>query len=83
MFIIELIKRLHYPLATVKKTLLLTLQSLFEHHDKPKQFILDYNLYAIVKNLGRERQGLVLLNSISNSLLSSMIECIVSEEEEA
>ncbi|RYH14049.1 hypothetical protein EON65_34265 [archaeon] len=68
-FIAALVRRLKAPQeAIVLRTLLKMLQLLHQHHSCPRQFVLDHDLYALVKEFARS-EAQVLVCQIANRLL--------------
>jgi hypothetical protein len=68
LYVSALVKRLVGSEAIVLRSLLRMLQLLHQHHPFPRQFVLDYNLYAIVRSFARD-ESQVLVFQMANRLL--------------
>jgi hypothetical protein len=69
-YVSALVKRLKTPQeAIVLRSLLKMLQLLHQYHPCPRQFVLDNNLYKIVKEYA-ESEGQVLVCQLANRLLA-------------
>ena len=54
LFITEVVHRLTYPKAIVRKNLLMIVKCLYKHHTDRLSMAVDFNLYAIVKQLAKD-----------------------------
>jgi hypothetical protein len=68
LYVSALVKRLVGSEAIVLRSLLRMLQLLHQHHPFPRQFVLDHNLYAIVRSFARD-ESQVLVFQMANRLL--------------
>jgi serine/threonine protein kinase len=71
LFVMEIIERIKYPKAIVRKNLLNMLKQLFDKHDNKRQFVLVYNLYPVVQNLAADNV-MILVKEISSKLLKDI-----------
>lgn len=67
-FVSGVLRRLHSSEAIVLRSLLKILQLLHQHHFYPRKFVLDHNMYTIVRAFALE-EGQVLVNQMANRLL--------------
>ncbi|CAM9558941.1 unnamed protein product [Ectocarpus fasciculatus] len=68
LYVSALVKRLVGSEAIVLRSLLRMLQLLHLHHPFPRQFVLDHNLYAIVRSFAQD-ESQVLVFQMANRLL--------------
>jgi hypothetical protein len=68
LYVSALVKRLEGSDAMVLRSLLRMLQLLHQHHPFPRQFVLDFNLFAIVRAFALDEKQ-VLVFQMANRLL--------------
>ena len=68
LYVTSLVKRLEGSDAMVLRSLLRMLQLLHQHHPFPRQFVLDFNLFAIVRAFALDEKQ-VLVFQMANRLL--------------
>jgi hypothetical protein len=68
LYVAAVVKRLYSSEAIVLRSLLNMLQLLHLHHSSPRQFVLDFDLYAAVRGFAMA-EGQVLVNQMANRLL--------------
>lgn len=68
LFVTEMVTRLSYPKAMVRKNLLKMLKSMFEASPEPTRFVFDFGLYPVVQRLAQD-ENMILVMEIANQLL--------------
>jgi hypothetical protein len=68
LYVTSLIRRLQNSEALVLRSLLKMLQLLHQYHPSPRQFVLDYDLYTVVRSLA-QAEAQVLVHQMANRLL--------------
>ena len=77
LYVSALARRLDGKEAAVLRSLLRMLQLLHQHHPFPRQFVLDHNLYAIVREFAQDEKQ-VLVSQMANRLLRDIQTTTVS-----
>ena len=77
LYVTALVKRLSASDAIVLRSLLKMLQLLHQYHPHPRHFVLDNDLYNVVRSFAQS-EGQVLVHQISNKLLADFQSSTVS-----